>query len=188
MIWYKTNIESNERFVAQNDSHRKRVKMKTSDPIKTTIKILTKFNKVQLKLEKMNKDFRDSDNYNSAARAVYFALACNGLLAEYTVNTRFLDFINRLVERKEAFGNHGYGISEAVKTYGKDIIFYIINTIQDAYRQPYTCTHDLDDLSLQDDDIERVCSRFLNEIKENCYGRYNELYKNWAIFINQMNI
>ena len=81
--------------------------MKTSDPIKTTIKILTNFNKLQLKLEKMNKDFRDSDNYNSATRAVYFALACNGLLAEYTVNTRFLDFMKRLVERREFFGNHG---------------------------------------------------------------------------------
>ena len=162
--------------------------MKASDPIKTTIKILTKFNKVQLKLEKMNMDFGDSDNYNSAARAVYFALGCNGLLAEYIVDTRFLDFINMLVKRREAFGKEFYDISEAVKTYGKDMIFFVVNTIQDAYRQPYTCTHDLDDLSLRDDDIERVCTRFLNEVKENCYGRYNELYKNWTNFISEMNI
>lgn len=86
------------------------------DAIKTTIKVLTKYNK-------LGKDFSDSDNYNYKAKAVHFALSTNGLYNFYHVDTFFMDFIQRLVDRRAFMGDY-YGIGEAVATYGKDVIMY----------------------------------------------------------------
>lgn len=46
--------------------NRKEQKMKL-DAIKTTIKVLTKYNKLEAKTDKLGKDFSDSDNYNYKA-------------------------------------------------------------------------------------------------------------------------
>lgn len=151
------------------------------DAIKTTIKVLTKYNKLEAKTDKCGKDFSDSDNYNYKAKAVHFALSTNGIDNRYYVGTLFMDFIQRLVERREFMGDY-YGIDKAVATYGKDVIMYAAGAVRDAYHEAYTCTHDLDDLHLRGDDIEKICLRFLNEVKDYAGAEFT----NWKTFISGM--
>lgn len=153
------------------------------DAIKTTIKVLTKYNKLEAKTDKLGKDFSDSDNYNYKAKAVHFALSTNGLYNFYHVDTFFMDFIQRLVDRRAFMGDY-YGIGEAVATYGKDVIMYAAGACRDAYHEPYTCTHDLDDLKLSGDDIEKICIRFLDDVKHYAGSEF----KNWKTFISGMDV
>lgn len=152
------------------------------DVIKTTIKVLAKYNKLEAKTDKAGRDFSGSDNYNYKAKAVHFALSTSGLYNFYRVDTCFMDFIQRLVTRRELMGDY-YGIGEAVAAYGKDMIMYAANAVNDAYHEAYTCTHDLDDLNLRGDDIEKICIRFLNDVKHYAGSEFT----NWKTFISGMN-
>ena len=152
----------------------------------TTIKVLNKFHALQKRIDKAGNDWNDCDSFNRVAREVYFALGTNGLRGFYSIDTTFADFLTNLHDRREAFAPHGYGISNAQKTWGKDIICYVVNILNDAYRSCYTATHDLDDLDLRDDDIERICDAFLSEIKTG-YSRYYN-FTTWTKFIREMNV
>jgi hypothetical protein len=151
------------------------------DTIKTTMKALAKLNKLEVKLDKDGKDFTDTNNLNSAAKCVHFALSTNGLYNFYRPDTWFMDFLQHLCERRDFMGDY-YGIGEAVATYGKDVIMYAAGACRDAYHEAYTCTHDLDDLHLRGDDIEKICIRFLNEVKEYAGSEFT----NWKSFISGM--
>lgn len=63
---------------------------------------------------------------------------------------------------------------------------YCIGALFDAHGgcSPYTSTHDLDDLSLRGDDLDLICDRFLNEIKED-YSKFRE-WHGWDKYIQEM--
>lgn len=151
------------------------------DTIKTTMKALAKLNKLEVKLDKDGKDFTDTNNLNSAAKCVHYALSTNGLYNFYRPDTWFMDFLQHLCERRDFMGDY-YGIGSAVATYGKDVIMYAANAINDAYHEAYTSTHDLDDLHLRGNDIEKICTKFLDDVKSNYHYQWN----GWSKFISEM--
>lgn len=152
----------------------------------TAVKVLNRFYSLQTRLEKAGRAWNEADAFNTNAIRVHFALSINGLMSHYILGQDFCDFLKMLHERREAFAPHGYGISHAKKTWGKDIICYVAAILNDAYRSCYTSTHDLDDLDLHDDDLERICDHFLDEIKSE-YSRYHT-FTNWTNFIKEMNL
>lgn len=156
-----------------------------ANSVKTAIRVLKKIQAIQSKRQTQGKEFADGYAFNGAAKCAWFAMSTNGLCEWYTVSESFLGFIERIEERRSALGVD-YGISDARKNWGWDLVSYCIGALFGAHGgcSPYTSTHDLDDLSLRGDDLDLICDRFLNEIKED-YSKFRE-WHGWGKYIKEM--